>query len=421
MPHLRVTLFLLSLAVPYALVGQSAPQQADTLDALKRDALKVYLDCQRCDNDYIRTEITYINYVRDRKEAQVHILVTDMPTASGGREYTFNFIGQLEFAGKHDTLTYVSYEQDTDDIIRAGIVRTLKLGLTSYVARTPLADQIEISFKQKLKPTDVIDKWDSWVFRTSLNSYLNAEAKRNYLSLNGSISANRITPELKIRLSLSGNYNEENYIIDDTTTYSRFRHSAYSYGLVVKSISEHWSIGVLGRANSSSYSNIRQQLILSPAIEYNIFPYSESTRRELRFLYTISHNPVEYIDTTIFYKTSESLLSESLEISLEMKEPWGSVEVSLEISHYFHDFRRYRVELDGDLELRLFKGLSLDLFGSISRINDQLSLLKRNFTTEEILMGTGQLATDFEYWGRIGLSYTFGSIYSNVVNPRFGD
>ncbi len=421
MPHLRIALFVLSLAAPYTLEGQTAPQQADTLDALKRDALKVYLDCQRCDNDYIRTEITFVNYVRDRKEAQVHILVTSQRTASGGQEYTLDFIGQQEFAGKHDTLTYVSNQQDTDDIIRSGIVGTLKRGLMYYVAKTPLADQIEISFKQKLKPTDVIDKWDSWVFRTSLNSYLNAEAKRNYLSLGGSVSANRITPELKIRLSLSGNYNEENYIIDDTTTYSSFKHSAYSYGLVVKSISEHWSIGVLGRANSSSYSNIRQQLILSPAMEYNLFPYSESTRRELRFLYTISHNPVEYIDTTIFDKTSERLLSESLEISLEMKEPWGSARVSLESSHYFHDISLYRLRLFGDIDLRLFKGLSLNLYGNISRINDQLSLLKRNFTTEEILMGTGQLATDFEYWGRIGLSYTFGSIYSNVVNPRFGN
>jgi len=421
MPHLHIALLLLSLAVPYALVGQTALQQPDTLNALKRQALKVYLDCRRCDKDYIRTEITFVNYVRDRKEAQVHILVTDMSTASGGREYTFNFIGQQEFAGKHDTLTYVSNQQDTDDIIRSGIVGTLKRGLMYYVAKTPLADQIEISFKQKLKPTDVIDKWDSWVFRTSLSSFFNAEEKRDYLSLNGSISANRITPELKIRLSLSGNYNENNFVIDDTTTYSSFKHSAYSYGLVVKSISEHWSIGVLGKANSSSYSNIRQQLILSPAMEYNLFPYSESTRRELRFLYTISHNPVEYIDTTIFDKTSESLFSESLDITLEMKETWGSARFSLDCSHYFHDFGQYRVRLFGDVELRLFKGLSLFMYGSISRIQDQRSLLKRDFTTEEILMGTGQLATDFEYSGSIGLSYTFGSIYSNVVNPRFGD
>ncbi|UCD38924.1 MAG: hypothetical protein JSW54_05455, partial [Fidelibacterota bacterium] len=56
---------------------------------------------------------------------------------------------------------------------------------------------------------------------------------------------------------------------------------------------------------------------------------------------------------------------------------------------------------------------------SIARINDQLSLLKRDFSMEEILLGSKQLATDFSYWGSIGVSYHFGSIYSNVVNPRF--
>ncbi len=418
MPHLRVALFLLSLAAPYALVGQSAPQQPDTLDALKRDALKIYLDCPSCDDDYVRTEITYVNYVRDRKEAQVHILVTTQSTASRGREYTFAFIGRQEFSGRNDTLRYVSRQQDTADIIRAGIVQILKLGLMYYVAKTPLADQVEISFKQKLKPTDVVDKWDSWVFRTSVSSFFSGESKRNSLNLGGSFSANRITPELKITLSLSGNYSESNYIINDLT-YSTFRRNAGFSSLIVKSISEHWSIGGRGRANSSSYSNIKQEAILAPALEYNLFPYSQSTRRQLCFLYVVNYNPVQYIDTTIFDKTSESLLSESLDISLAMKEPWGSARVDLDVSHYFHDPSLYRVTLNGSLSLRLVKGFSLNLNGRISRIQDQLSLLKRDFTTEEILMGTGQLATDYSFFGMIGLSYTFGSIYSNVVNPRF--
>jgi hypothetical protein len=39
---------------------------------------------------------------------------------------------------------------------------------------------------------------------------------------------------------------------------------------------------------------------------------------------------------------------------------------------------------------------------------------------EDILLMRKQLATSFEYYFYVGLSYTFGSIYSNVVNPRFG-
>jgi hypothetical protein len=39
---------------------------------------------------------------------------------------------------------------------------------------------------------------------------------------------------------------------------------------------------------------------------------------------------------------------------------------------------------------------------------------------EDVLLMRKQLATSYEYYFSIGLSYTFGSIYSNVVNPRFG-
>ena len=36
-----------------------------------------------------------------------------------------------------------------------------------------------------------------------------------------------------------------------------------------------------------------------------------------------------------------------------------------------------------------------------------------------VLLGRRQLATDFEWRLFVGLSYSFGSIYNNVVNSRF--
>ncbi|MDZ7341730.1 MAG: hypothetical protein ONB27_10280 [candidate division KSB1 bacterium] len=41
-------------------------------------------------------------------------------------------------------------------------------------------------------------------------------------------------------------------------------------------------------------------------------------------------------------------------------------------------------------------------------------------TLEEVLLRQRQLETSYNYWTSIGLSYTFGSIYNNIVNPRFG-
>ena len=70
--------------------------------------LRVYLDCNYCDFDFVRTEVTFVDYVRDRQSAQVHILVTNQPTGGGGTEFTLTFIGLRQFATLSDTLKYNS-------------------------------------------------------------------------------------------------------------------------------------------------------------------------------------------------------------------------------------------------------------------------------------------------------------------------
>jgi len=52
-------------------------------------------------------------------------------------------------------------------------------------------------------------------------------------------------------------------------------------------------------------------------------------------------------------------------------------------------------------------------------IHDQLSLPAGGATQEEILLHRQELETAYSYWGSMGISYTFGSIYNNIVNPRF--
>ncbi|MBD3182369.1 hypothetical protein GF312_08760 [Candidatus Poribacteria bacterium] len=73
-----------------------------------------------------------------------------------------------------------------------------------------------------------------------------------------------------------------------------------------------------------------------------------------------------------------------------------------------------------NLNIRLFEGFSIDVFGSLSRIHDQLALQKGELSQEDILLRRRELSTQYSYYGSIGLRYTFGSIFSNVVNPRFG-
>ncbi len=390
-----------------------------SLKELKKKAPKIFIDCKRCDINFIREEITFVNYVWDPKEAQIHILITTQRTGGGGREYSINFIGKDVYTGMEDTLKFVSKQFDSEDDIRRGIVHTLKMGLMPYIAKTPLANYISISFTEEVEPTAVEDKWNFWVFRISARGRINGEKSRSYTSIHGSFSANRITPQLKIRLSVSGNFDKSKFTIDDTIISTSSEREGF-YGLIVKSINDHWSVGATFNISSSTYRNIKLSIQPFPAIEYNLFPYSISTRRQLRFLYSFGYEFFRYFEETIYYKISERLLKEVLSISLEITEPWGSAEARVVGSHYFHDFSKNRVEFSGQFSLRLFKGLSVDIFGRFSMIHDQLSLPKGGATIEEILLRRKELATTYDYSLSLGLSYTFGSIFSNVVNPRFG-
>ena len=62
-----------------------------------------------------------------------------------------------------------------------------------------------------------------------------------------------------------------------------------------------------GNASASTYSNYDLDAGLSPGIEFNVFPYSESTRRQLTFKYSAGIQYANYTDTTIFGKTTETL------------------------------------------------------------------------------------------------------------------
>jgi hypothetical protein len=390
------------------------------IEELKKSAPKVFIDCNRCDIDYIRTEITFVNYVWDRKEADVHVLITIQRTGSEGREYTIAFIGQKDCADLQNTLKFFSNRIDTEDETRRGLVRTLKLGLGPYVARSPIAECVSVQLDQHVKPTAVIDKWNFWVFNASLRGRFSGEEQRSSTTFSGNLSANRITPASKLRLGLNGHYDKDDYDVDGEKT-SSISESGNFDGLYVISLSQHWSVGAWISVSSSSYRNIDFAYTFHPAIEYNFFPYSVSTRRQLRVLYKIGYGSYRYREETVYDKKSEGLFNESLQITLELNEPWGTAEFSLRGSHYFHDLNKNNLRISGELDFRIFKGLSLDVDASYSATRDQLSLPKGEATLEEILLRRRELASGYRFSTSIGLSYRFGSVFSNVVNPRFGN
>jgi hypothetical protein len=409
----RIKCILLLMFFCFLTFAQEAPEKPDTL---RKDALNVYMEA----SDYIRKEIPYINYVRDIKDAGAYIISTTQRTGSGGLEHTYFIVGQNRFAGMKDTVSFVSGPDDTQDMIRMNQVKTLKMGLMRYVAKTPLAAYMNITFSEPLSETVTTDRWDNWVFRTSLSGFLDGQKTYKSTNISGNFSANRITKDWKINLSARYNYGIDKFEIDQDI-YTSENNSKSLDALVVKSINDHWSYGGSVYLGASSYSNLKLSTSLLPGIEYDIFPYSESTRRQLRLLYRVGFNYVSYVDTTIYNKTKENLWMHSLSAAYEVVQKWGSINVSLSYSNYLQQWSKNNLSLNGYLELRIAKGLSVNFGGGAALIHDQLGLVKGGATTEEVLLRRKELATQYEYFTFFGFSYTFGSIYNNVVNPRFGN
>ncbi|HUR96008.1 MAG TPA: hypothetical protein VMY76_15620, partial [Gemmatimonadales bacterium] len=170
----------------------------------------------------------------------------------------------------------------------------------------------------------------------------------------------------------------------------------------------------------STFENIRLSIGAAPAIEYNLFPYSMYTRRQLRALYAVGLQERRYYEETLLGRTRETLPQHQLSVTFEQREPWGSLEASSEWSQYLNDVSKTRLEVEGRIGLRITKGLSVEAEVSASRVRDQLSLPARGATAEEVLLRLRQLRSGYEYNSSINLTYTFGSIFSSLVNPRFG-
>ena len=188
----------------------------------------------------------------------------------------------------------------------------------------------------------------------------------------------------------------------------------------MKSLTQHWSAGLVGTTRSSTFLNYDLNARVAPGLEYDFFPYSQSTRRMFTLQYTVGFDSINYRDVTIFGKTKETLLDHHFETSLSLRQPWGTVSASMNISEYLTNPGKYSINAFGSTNVRLFKGFSFNMFADFSRPRDQIYLPRGEATTEEILVRQRQLATGYQYFVNFGITYSFGSIFNNIVNPRFG-
>ncbi len=388
---------------------------ANTEDSLRKDALNVYMDA----SSHIRREIPFINYVRDIKDAQLVIITTHQWTGAGGRQTNFFLEGQLNLAGNNDTIKYIASPGETQDIRRDGEIRTLKMGLMRYILETPLAKFIDIQFTEPIAEVVSDDKWNSWVYSTYLGGNTRGEAQFESFETNANISANRVTDKWRINTSANYKWDVSKYHIDDEIITSDRRDGGLHLTLV-KSLGDHFSAGLFTSLTNSSYNNLKLNYSFIPALEFNIFPYTESTRRQLRVVYGIGGMYRDYYEMTIYDKEQETLYSHQVWANYMLIQKWGSINVNANWENYFHDWSKNHLTAGFGVSFRIVKGLNFHFGGNYTMVHDQLALVKGGATEQEILLHITQLETNFTYRTWFGVSYTFGSIYNNVVNPRFG-
>lgn len=419
----KLFIVLFSLLFSFPLVAQ-----------VKNETITAFIDCRGCDDRFIQTEIQFVNFVRDQSDAEVHIFVVRQFTGSGGVEYTIEFIGQDALDDQEERIIFISPESDTEDERRNKLVSHIKLGLVGYLVDTNIFNRLNLFFDESIKvePTEAPedDPWDNWIFEIGGEPNFSGEESRKTLRLNGNLRARRITENWKTDFRYRHNYNRRTFITTeeqvvalgdtaDVEVKEVFTVEDQNLnGLVAKSLGDHWSAGFYTSIRSSTQDNIDFRFGIAPTIEYSLFPYDEFTRREVTFRYGITMASVDYTETTIFGEDNEFLFQQEFRIDTEFTQPWGGIEGGINAETYLHDFSKNNVRFDARLNMRIIRGLSVFLSGRYSLINDQLSLPGGGSTDEDVLLNLRNQATSYSFGGSVGIEFTFGSIYNNVINPR---
>ena len=389
----------------------------------KVDKLKVYLDCSwSCDDDFLQREMSYIDFFRDAKSANLHIIVKGERGSSGGEIVTFRFIGVEEFEGVNNTLVLDVPANTSEASERKLYLEILKKGVYAYIIRTKANDVVSLSYSENEAEKKEIekDKWNNWTFRTSASGYTNGEEGYSYSSYSGRFTANRITAESKFTSSFSISSNVSSFEYDDfalvTETKSRYANMTY-----VKSKGEYFSLGARANYSQSTSQNYDGHYAFSPCVEYNLFPYSESSEHRLSLLYGVSANHNDYTDTTVYLKTSENFASHLFELTYDNTQTWGSFSFSINGNQILDkdDLKKYNVGIYSNVDWNITKGLSLNYFAYINFDRAQIHLPLNGATYEEIILRQKELESNYFYYMYFGISYTFGSMKNNVVNPRF--
>jgi hypothetical protein len=386
-----------------------------------QSTLKIFVNCENCDVTYIKQNLDYVDFVRDQKFADVQLLFRNQRNGSGGNSYEIEFIGQNNYKNNNDKLSFSTKTDTTENEVREMMLKYIKLGLVKYWVKNGIGNKLNIQMEKpksiEVKKTKK-DPWNKWVFELGIRGYFYGQETSKDRNLNFSVSAKQVTKENKFYFRGSINDSKSVFTFDGTDIISNQKSSnIYLYDVI--SINNHWSVGGFSNAGKSTYSNKSFYAELKPAIEYNFFSYEESSKKQLTLSYKVGGVYNKYFETTIFDKKNEFLWEHGLMLGGSVVQKWGNFTSQVSYESFLHDTSLHAFSFYIGANFRIFKGFSFNVNGNYSITNNQINLAAGDLSLEELLLRQQQVKSGYNYFFNIGLSYSFGSMFNTIVNPRF--
>lgn len=387
--------------------------------------LSVYLDCGNCDHTYIQQELKHINFLRDQKHADIHILVRTQVTGNSGTEYNLEFFGQKDFKSIYNKFSFSTYSINTNNENRDLMVRNINIGLSIFwnklYEKNPelfKMNKDSISEETVKIESKTKDLWNKWVFNIGINGSLNGQETSKYSRGGVNISAKQVTKENKFYVRALYDFSKSVFTYGDTEITSRENSTDFIVSDAI-SINDHWSVGGFFNTGNSTFKNYSFFASLKPAIEYSYFTYEESLKKQITVSYKVGGVNNNYVERTIFNKEKEFLWEHNLSLGGSVQQKWGSLSGEIEYSSYLHDtsFHAYNFYLGTNF--RIASGLSFNMNGNYSITNNQMNLAGGDLALEELLLRQQEVKSGYNFFVSMGINYSFGSIFSSIVNPRF--
>ena len=383
--------------------------------------LKIFVDCNVCDNTFLRQNLGNVQFVRDQDLSDVHLFFVTQRNGSGGRLYDIDFIGKNEFENINYKLQFSTDSNMTRDDVRNRTMEYIKLGLVRFwIANGNLANvSVDVPGPEtESENSTVKDPWNYWVFRFGANGFFDGQESNNSSNLNFNVSARRVTEKNKFFFRVSFSENKSTFTFDGEDIVAINNNKSLNISDVL-SINDHWSYGLFGNIGTSTFSNYDLFWRLRPAIEYNFFKYEDSAKKQLILSYRNGLVFNDYIERSVFVEEKELLFQHSFLLGGSVRQEWGNINGEASFNQYLHDTSLQSFGFFLGANIRVFKGFNFNVGGNYRITRDQINLPAGDISLEELLLQQQQLQSGYNYFVSVGFSYQFGSIYNSIVNPRF--